>query len=344
LKAVVLKQPGIVPVLAYTDVPDPVIQPDELLIKVLSVGLCRHDFLVMNGTLRRGIPSDAILGHEVCGEVIGKGELIEDFTIGERIVTLLTQSCGICEQCQKGNDHRCDNGVGIGHGSQGGFAELLAVKQNSAIKIPDFISTDIAPLLTCPIGVGIQALTEVANISAGQSVAITGASGGLGIHVAQVAKSMGCTTFGITSSEGKISSLMELGLDEIVLASDDLDFSEILMAMTADQGVDVFIDCVGSKFFGSCIKSLTSHGKLILLGELGNSKAEVNLAEILFRDLTIKGSTGARRRHVLQAIALIENKQLKPVVHTKLPLKDMLIAYGWMQENKLFGRIVLSLT
>ncbi len=342
MKAVVLKQPGTVPILSYVDIPEPSIKSDELLIKVLSAGFCRHDFLVMNGTLRRGIPSDPILGHEICGEIIEKGEEVENLNIGDRIVTLLTQSCGTCEQCQSDNEHRCENGIGIGHGSQGGFAEFLAVKQNSAILIPEFVSSDIACLLTCPIGVGIQALTDITNIKPGSSVAITGASGGLGIHVAQIAKAMGCSTFGITSSEGKISSLMELGLDEVILSSDDLEFSEIIQAMTADIGVDVVIDCVGSKYFSSCINSLASNGKLILLGELGNAKAQVNLAEILFRDLTIKGSTGARRKHVLKGIDLIRNDLLRPVVHTKLPLKDLLIAFGWMKENKLFGRIVFA--
>ena len=77
MKAVVLKQPGNVPILSYVDVPEPSIKSDEILIKVLSTGFCRHDFLVMNGTLRRGIPSDAILGHEVCGEIIEKGEEVE---------------------------------------------------------------------------------------------------------------------------------------------------------------------------------------------------------------------------------------------------------------------------
>ena len=202
MKAVVLKQPGTIPILSYVDVPEPKIKSDELLIKVLSTGFCRHDFLVMNGTLRRGIPSDPILGHEVCGEILEKGEQVENFDIGDKIVTLLTQSCGVCEQCISNNEHRCENGAGIGHGSQGGFAEFLAVKQNSAIPIPEFISPDIAPLLTCPIGVGIQALTDITDIPSGSSVAITGASGGLGIHVAQIAKAMGCSTFGITSSEG----------------------------------------------------------------------------------------------------------------------------------------------
>ena len=66
------------------------------------------------------------------------------------------------------------------------------------------------------------------------------------------------------------------------------------------------------------------------------------LTLVLLSDLTIKGSTGARSRHVLKGIDLVKNDLLKPVVHTKLPLKDLLIAFGWMQENKLFGRIVFA--
>ena len=77
------------------------------------------------------------------------------------------------------------------------------------------------------------------------------------------------------------------------------------------------------------------------MGEVAGGTTEINLAEILFRDARIMGSTGAQRRHVEQALEMVKDGRVKPVVHATLPLKDVLIGLGWMNERKLFGRVVL---
>ena len=68
---------------------------------------------------------------------------------------------------------------------------------------------------------------------------------------------------------------------------------------------------------------------------------EINLAEVIFRDARVMGSTGAQRRHTEEAASMVLAGQVKPVIHTTLPMKDALIGLGWMAERKLFGRVVL---
>ena len=125
---------------------------------------------------------------------------------------------------------------------------------------------------------------------------VTGASGGLGVHALQIAKALGGKTIAVTSSEGKLGSLIELGVDDVVPVG-ELDFVEIVRAVTAEEGVDVVVDTVGSPLFSSSVRALAQYGRIVLLGEVAGGRTEVSLPELLFRDARVMGSTGAQRRH-----------------------------------------------
>ncbi|MBI4311835.1 MAG: zinc-binding dehydrogenase [Chloroflexi bacterium] len=341
MRALILETPGNPPKLAYRDTPEPALGPRDALLRVLACGLCHHDRLAMTGVLRRGIPSNAILGHEICGEVVKLGSAVTRVALGRRVVPLLTNACGECERCLAGQEHRCISGQGIGHGVPGGFAPYVAVRETALATVPDGMPPEQACLLACPTGVALQAIQDVACLKAGETVVVTGASGGLGVHAVQLARAMGARVIGVTSSESKLGPLMELGAEDVVLAGGELDFSEIVLAMTGERGADVVLDTVGSPLFGSTVRCLAQYGRLVLLGEVEGRPAQLNLAEVLFRDAVIRGSTGVNRRQLEQAVAMAAGGQVKPVVHATLPLRDILIGIGWMQERRLFGRVVL---
>ncbi len=341
MRALLLETPGNPPKLAYRDIPEPTLGEHDVLLKVLACGLCHHDTLAMTGVLRRGIPSHAILGHEICGEVVKVGSAATLVSLGQRVVPLLTNACGRCERCLAGLEHRCLNGQGIGHGAPGGFAQYVSVRETALVPVPANLPPEQACLLACPIGVGLQAAQDVAGLREGETVVVTGASGGLGVHALQIVKALGARVIAVSSTESKLGPLMELGADDVVFTGGELDFSEMVLAMTGEQGADVVLDTVGSPVFASAVRSLAQYGRLVLLGEVSSGKAELNLAELLFRDAVIRGSTGAQRRHVEQAASLVLEGKVKPVVHATLPLRDILVGIGWMQERKLFGRIVL---
>jgi len=340
MKALVLEAPGNPPRLAMRDVPEPELGPRDALLRVLACGFCHHDRLAMIGVLRRGIRPNAILGHEICGEVVRVGGEVSRIRVGQRVVPLLTQACGECQRCLAGQEHRCLNGEGIGHGADGGFAQYIRVRETALVPVPDDMPPEQACLLTCPIGVALQGAQDIAGIAPTDEVLVTGAGGGLGVHAVQIAKALGARTLALTSSEGKMSSLLELGADEVVPVG-ELDFSEIVRALTGERGASVVIDTVGSPLFASSFRSLAQFGRMVLLGEVAGGNTQINLAEILFRDARIMGSTGAQRRHVEQAQKMVMDGQIRPVVHATLPLKDVLIGLGWMTERKLFGRVVL---
>lgn len=340
MKALVLEIPGNPPKLALREVPEPELGPHDALLRVLACGLCHHDRLAMVGVLRRGIRQGAILGHEICGEVARVGSQVSRVQVGQRVVPLLTQACGECPRCLAGQEHRCLRGEGIGHGEDGGFAQYVRVRETALVPVPEDLPPQQACLLTCPVGVALQAAQDVAQVAPGDEVMVTGASGGLGVHAMQVARALGGRTLAITSSEGKMASLLEIGADEVVPVG-ELDFSEIVMALTQEQGANVILDTVGSPVFAPAFRSLAQFGRMVLLGEVAGGNVQINLAEILFRDARIMGSTGAQRRHTEQALQMVKEGRIRPVVHAALPLKDVLIGLGWMNERRLFGRLVL---
>ncbi|MBI2171972.1 MAG: zinc-binding dehydrogenase [Chloroflexi bacterium] len=340
MKALVLETPGNPPRLALKEVPEPALGEGDVLLRVLACGLCHHDLLAMTGVLRRGIPSHAVLGHEICGEIVKVGAAVSRVLVGQKVVPLLTNACGECDRCIADLEHRCQRGQGIGHGLPGGFAQYTCVRDTALVTVPPDMPPEQACLLACPIGVALQAAQNVAGLKAGETAVVTGASGGLGVHALQIAKALGARTIGVTSSENKLNSLMELGVDNVAPVG-ELDFSEIVLAMTGERGAEVVLDTVGSPLFESSVRCLAQYGRLLLLGEVAGGKAQVNLAELLFRDAIIRGSTGVQRHGLEQAVRMVAQGQVRPVVHATLPLRDILIGVGWMQERKLFGRVAL---
>ena len=282
MRALILQTPGNPPQLTVAERPKPIPAPGEALVRVAACGFCHHDRLVMAGALRRGVT----LGHEIAGIVEGTAPGVHRVQPGDRVVALLTNACGQCDRCRAGRQHRCRRGPGIGHARDGGFAEYVAISQHSLLPIPDALPLAQSALLACPAGVALQALTATA-LAPGETVAITGAGGGLGVHAVQLAAALGARALAVTSSPQKAPSLTALGADQVI-ETGELDFAEIIMALTADQGADVVIDTVGAATIQSSIKSLAQYGRLALLGEVGG-KGDLNtlIPEIIFRDAQI---------------------------------------------------------
>jgi D-arabinose 1-dehydrogenase-like Zn-dependent alcohol dehydrogenase len=339
-KALVLEAPGEEPSLAVREVGTPTLGPHDVLVEVAACGMCRHDVAVMQGVLRRGVKPEIVLGHEISGRVVGIGPSTESVKVRDRVTTTLTTFCGRCQPCLDGREYRCVDGRGIGHAIDGGFAQLVRVPESCLVAVPDGVELEEASIFGCPMGVALRALRDVAELQSGETVLVTGAGGGLGVHAVQIASAMGATVIAVTTSSDKVERLERLGVAEVILA-DELDFSEFAMALTEDRGVDVVVNTVGSAVFGSSVRSLTQFGRMVVLGEVAGEKALISLAELLFRDAKIVTSTGAGARHIAGIGGLVASGRISPVVSEKFALEDAAKAYHLMRANQTFGRVVL---
>ena len=344
MRALIVEDSGNPPRLSVTDVPQPLPGPGEALVRVAACGFCHHDLLVMSGALRRGVGPGVVLGHEIAGVVEAVGESVERVRTGDRVVSLLTDACGNCDRCLSGLEHRCRNGEGIGHGRNGGFAEFVVLSQHSLVQLPDALEFPAASLLACPAGVALQALLAV-GVSEGETVVITGAGGGLGVHAVQLAAALGARIIAVTSTSGKASILYRHGADDVIEMGgpgSGLEFWEVVLALTGDEGADVVVDTVGTPTLLSSVRCLRQYGRLALLGEVGGGDSLRGLIpEIIFRDARVTGVSGVSRATLEQVIALAAEGKVAPVLQQTLPLEQANQAFELLSSKTVLGRLAL---
>ena len=315
MKAVVLDKPGSRPAVRDDDRAAPAAAPGRAVVRVQAAGFSHHDALVMSGVLRRGVRTPLVLGHEVAGVVEATGE---------RVVVLPG---------------------GLGHAEDGGFAEWVSVRDDALVPVPAALSAEGAALLAAPIGVAVKAVADVGGVARGQTVVVTGVSGGLGVHAAQVAHGLGARVIGVTGSTGKTAALEGMAWLDAVVGPGDLPWAETVRALTDDAGADVVVDTVGAGgSLDGAVRSLARGGRVVLLGQIEPEPSAFTAAEVVFREASIVGSLGAERTHVERALAMVEAGDVVPLIDRVLPLSaaSVLDAYRLLRERAVIGRIVFK--
>src|SRR5262245_11571546 len=189
MKAVTFENFGAPSVLKVTTVERPVPGPDDVLVRIHAAGICYHDVLSRAGKIPGGEPG-RVLGHEIAGEIVETGANVPAERQGERVVIYQRLYCGQCRYCLSGRQDLCRNSRVLGESGGGGYAEFTCAPARNAIWMPDDLDMTTAALAVCPVGTSVRAALGVAQVEPGQSVLITGAGGGLGLHQIQVVKSV----------------------------------------------------------------------------------------------------------------------------------------------------------
>ncbi|TAM74730.1 zinc-binding dehydrogenase, partial [bacterium] len=309
----------------------------EVLIGVRACGVCRLDLLERKG-LMRGLVTPRILGHEIAGVVEAVGPGVSGFRPGDRIATTQRRSvCGICAFCRAGNETLCARKLFFGHDCDGGYAERVVCSEGTAAAIPQGIPFEEAAIAACAIGTELNAVRDTGRTQLGETVLVTGASGGVGIHGVQLARAAGAHTIALTTSSAKVKRLREYGADEVVVAQDGR-FAEQVRALTGGAGVDVAIDNVGTRAFHEVRKSLAPRGRWIMTGELGAERAELNLAQIFLHGLSMLSVVSTSRVQLADSLRLIAQGVVRPVIGLRVPLSEVADAHRRIERGDVFGR------
>jgi NADPH:quinone reductase-like Zn-dependent oxidoreductase len=329
-------------VLEARELPDPQPRVGEIVIEVSSAGVCFHDVLSRQGAMRRGMDLPRVLGHEIAGVVVAAGPEVDDFAVGDRVATTQRRSvCGACALCRSGHETLCPRREFLGHEADGGYAQLVAVRADCCAQVPDGVDDDAAAIAACAVGTGVNAVRDTGRVRLGETVLITGAGGGLGVHAIQLAVAAGARTIAATTSEEKAGRLRELGAHEVVVAADGR-FAAGVKEATGGRGVDVVIDNVGGKVFGEVRRSLAPLGRWVLVGELSTDVVELNLAQIFLRGLSLHSAVSTSRAQLVDALELIARGAVRPVVSARPALADAAQVHAELEHGRVFGRAVLQ--
>jgi acryloyl-coenzyme A reductase len=338
MKAAVARELGPPSVLKIEDLPVPEIQADEVLVKVGAVGVTYHDVVQRNGTMRRFTRLPIVLGYEIAGTVVRVGSLVRTLKEGDRVCTKAFHSCGRCRLCRNGMETACPERKAV----HGGYAEFAALPEEVCVKLPGELPFSVACMLGPSTGVALNAVRDVGKVKLGETVLVTGASGGVGLPTVELARRAGATVIAVSRSAEKRLALIEAGADEVVLAADGGDFSKEVKDLTAGWGVDVVLDTVGSRIFTPSFKCLALGGRYVMIGQLFREDISINPAFIFFQRAQILGVGSVRRDQLEDAVKLCATGKVHPKVAKVLPLADVVEAHMLVEAGNLIGRIVLE--
>jgi D-arabinose 1-dehydrogenase-like Zn-dependent alcohol dehydrogenase len=344
MKAVVVNKAGGLDALTYTDIPDPQPQGHELVLKVHSCGVCFHDVLTRNGTLKAGVRLPCVLGHEVAGTVVELGAQVKGFKLGDRVATTQrSYICGHCRFCRSGFEPLCAQRVFLGDvGLVGGYAQYLAISSDCIAQVPDGVDLDHAAVAACAVGTVLNAVRDVGRVQMGETVLITGAGGGLGLHAIQLARLAGARVLAQTTSADKVELIRKMGAHEVVLHKRGEPFAPLVRDMTQGQGADVIIDNVGTVLFEDMRKSLAIQGRWLMIGQLTGDFVPFNPAQFFLKNQSLLSVTSTSRSQLEDVLTLMQRGQVTPVIERKLPLSEAAQAHQAVEAGRTTGRWLLS--
>lgn len=313
-------------------VPEPVPGPGEVLLRVRACALNHLDLWIREGLPGSKVKVPHILGSDVAGEADGR-----------RVAVHPGLCCGLCPACADGRESDCPGFgiIGAYGGSQGGLAELLAVKSAHLLDIPPGMSFEEAASLPLTLLTAWRMLKTLGEVEAGRTVVVIGAGSGVSVAGIQVAKALGATVIATTTDAAKVERAKALGADHVLLAP-PADLPREVRRLTGGRMADVVFEHVGPALFMDALKCLRPSGRLVTCGSTSGPKVELDLRYVFSRQLRILGARTGSLAEMRAAWALVEAGRVRPVVDRVFPLAEAAAAHARLESRGQFGKVVVA--
>ena len=343
MKAAIFRNHGPIENLEIAEIDKPIIGENEILLKVKVAALNRLDLWVRNGSPALKIPLPHIGGSDFAGIISVVGSKISQFAVGDRVVVNAGLSCKICDNCLRDEQSLCQAFKLLGEHEWGGLAEFVKVPETNIIKLPDNISFDTAAAASLTSLTAYRMIKNQARIRSTDNVLVIGASGGVGTVSVQIAKYFGNRVFALTSTKEKANKLIDLGADHVINYRENPDWDRELWKLTDKKGVDIVVDSVGEVVWKKALKSLAKGGRLVTCGATTGIRGETNIALLFWKQLSIIGSTMASDSEFREAMSLVFNKKILPVIDSKYPLDRIQDAHRRLESDQHIGKIIIQI-
>ena len=254
--------------------------PGDVLVRVRAAGICHSDVHYRAGRSRVE-PLPLTLGHEVAGEIAAVGEHVRDLRVGDPVCLHYLVICEQCDDCRAGREQFCATGKMLGHFTDGGWAEYIAVPARNAVPLPPRVPFAQGAVMMCSSATSLHALRK-GRLAAGETVLVVGA-GGLGMSAVQLARALGAAdVIAVDRDPAKLALAERFGARTI--QATDLTPLEVIAqvrAMTNGRGVDVALELVGKPdTMRTALQSLAPLGRAVVVG-----LSDIDLPVDTYRDL-----------------------------------------------------------
>jgi propanol-preferring alcohol dehydrogenase len=312
---------------------------EEVLIEVEACGVCHSDLHVADGDWGQFasiVKKPLILGHEIAGRVIEKGEQVRDIQIGDRVgVPWVHWTCGECEFCTSGNENLCPRQKITGVTVDGGYAEFVKAPASHVVKIPDGLSSKDAAPLFCA-GVTVYRALKHAKITQGQKLAVIGV-GGLGHLAVQIGREMGAEVTAIDISDEKLALAKSLGAAAALNAT----AADIGKQLRNSGGFHAALVASAAKAaYDLAFNSLRPAGILLAVGLPAEN---ICFPPIMMaaREVRIQATAVGTRQDLREVLAMAASGKIRCHITTH-PLAEANAVMEHLRHGRISGRAVLT--
>lgn len=316
--------PGGPEVLRLQTSPVPRLRPDDVLIRVAYAGVNRPDCLQRAGLYPPPPGASPLLGLEVAGEIVMVGSEVPREMIGQHVAALTPG---------------------------GGYAEYCAAHWQHCLPVPSGMLLAEAAAIPETLFTVWHNLFERGLARDGERVLVHGGTSGIGTTAILLAKAFDMEVIVTCGDAAKCAAASRIGAD-LAINYREQDFVEAVLAHTGGKGVDIVLDMVSGDYVARNLKCLAEDGRHVTIAVLGGTRAEVNMAQIMMRRLTLTGSTLRPRSDAFKAALadeiaenawpLFADGEIAPVMDMSFPLAEAAAAHARMEAGEHVGKIVLE--
>ena len=323
MRVVDIAEPGSPDGLRVRTRPVPAPGTGEALIRTAAAGVNRADTMQRKGNYPPPLGASDILGLEVSGTVAAIGEGVPDLAVGDEVCALLTG---------------------------GGYAEYCLAPAPQCLPIPARVSLVEAAALPEAYATVWTNVIDRGRLQEGESLLVHGGSSGIGTVAIQLARLFGARIFATAGTPAKCATCVGLGAERAIDYRAE-DFVAVLREATGGRGVDLILDMVGGAYLQRNVASLAIEGRLVIIALMEGAEAELDLARLMSRRLTVTGAT-LRARAVEEKAGILAalrervwprfaSGELRPIVHATYPLADAAEAHRVMESSVHTGKLLL---
>lgn len=337
MRAVVLERPG-TEGLEVRTVPVPEVGVDDVLVRIRACGIGRTVLNKVRGLTQDQLPR--IPAHEAAGEIVAIGPGVRGLEVGQQVLVYYYVTCGRCRHCWVGRETLCDEVAGrylrVGEDRDGALAEYVRLGVRNVIPMPEGLDPVAATTAPDAIATPLHIARRTA-LAAGETIAVIGAAGGVGVHMLQVARWMGARAIAV-DVPGKLDDLVRYG------ATDLVDGTAPGWEQQLRGRVDVAVDLVGTPdTLTSAMDLLAPGGRLALLTVDRDVTFPVAPFRMVGGELTIVGSKYANHTEVLRAAELLLDGTIEAVVSNVVDLEGAPDVLRSIERNDFFARGAMAL-
>jgi NADPH:quinone reductase-like Zn-dependent oxidoreductase len=341
VKAIVFEKHGGPDVLRYVDAPDPVINANEVLVRVKACALNHLDLWVRRGLPGVAIPLPHIPGSDVAGEVAEIGAGVTTMRPGQKVVLAPGVTCGKCPACLSGHDNRCRSFTNLGYMIDGGCAEFVKVPEVNCLPYPENLSWEEAASIPLVFQTAWHMLLVRAELQPGEDVLVLGAGSGVGIAAIQIAKFFGAKVIATAGTSEKLAKATALGADHVINHKTQK-IREEVRRITNKRGVGVVFEHVGTATWDDSLASLAYAGRLVTCGATTGYDAKLDLRMLFAKQLSLMGSYMGTKSDLHSVMRLVAAGRFRPIVDRIFPLKEAAAAHEYLESGVQFGKVVLT--